>query len=422
MKLETVMNLLADREFGVLYFTPERVLGAVFTFRNRRWVLQHFAKADENPEDPSAASKQVCREINCSRGMRLLISGALENGVLLSFDSVNMPAKDRRNAIEMDLPRLVPTVPDPHQLQFVDMPGAGTDGACRVNAYLIPADSVKKLVRHITRMERKVDGYCYPLLGVSPTDGALFIPALEPDFCFIHGRWCPREGHEQKIAEGLSFWQAEFSRCFLLPEQDFSVEEFLPLLLVARLAVSPRFRQLRNGMTILPDKVRQVRYKGSLRIMALLIALLVLVKLISTIAIWCENYREFSQLNTQLSSLKQKISENQSKTRRGTKDRKERARIAGMALGEHDILGKMYDLAKVLPSNVRVVNMRWDEDSLNLMLNSETENINIPAVMEPLRYWKVDQVHQRQGFNSSAVTINVKLESADKVSKERKKK
>ncbi len=422
MNLETIMNLLADREFGVLYLAPSRVLGAVFGFRDRRWELQRWAKAEVAPDDPSAAARQVCRDMGCPRAMRLLLCGALEEGILLSFDSVDLPAKERRNAIEMELPRLVPAIPDPHQLQFADLPGAGADGGCRVNAYLVPETSVKHLVRYVNQMERKADGFCHPLLGVSPTDAAVWIPDLEPDFCFIHGRWCPKQGHEQKIEDGLQFWNAEFSRCFLLPAREFPAEEFLPVLLTARLAVSPRFRQLRNGLNILPDSIRQVRYRGSLRIMALLVGLLILVKLISSIAIWCENYREFTQLNDQISDLKYKIAENQRKTRRNSKDRKERNRIASMPLGEHDVLGKMYDITKVLPSNVRVINMRWSEDGLDLMLNSETENINIPAVLEPLRYWKVGQVHQRQGFNSSAITFVVKLESAEKRPKERKKK
>ena len=62
----------------------------------------------------------------------------------------------------------------------------------------------------------------------------------------------------------------------------------------------------------------------------------------------------------------------------------------------------------LLPANVMVSSLRWSETSLDLMLQSEAENLDLPALLRRLPYWKVGQLQQRRmGDTVSMITLKL---------------
>ena len=91
------------------------------------------------------------------------------------------------------------------------------------------------------------------------------------------------------------------------------------------------------------------------------------------------------------------------------KEQRELNRVVNQSPGEKDVVGKLAAFSKVLPENVLVQNLRWNENSVDLVMRSEAESLKIPEMIRPLRFWKADQIQQRRRNNDTASTIILKL-------------
>ena len=70
----------------------------------------------------------------------------------------------------------------------------------------------------------------------------------------------------------------------------------------------------------------------------------------------------------------------------------------------------------MLSSCLMVTDFRWNETGIDLVLQSESENLDLPGVLKPLSRWKVADIHQRQGRFSATTAITAKLVPADQSS------
>ena len=66
-------------------------------------------------------------------------------------------------------------------------------------------------------------------------------------------------------------------------------------------------------------------------------------------------------------------------------------------------------LCNALPGNVLVASVRWSESSVDMVLQSEDAKLDLPRIINPLGYWKIGQLQQRQTGDSAVATINLKL-------------
>ena len=53
--------------------------------------------------------------------------------------------------------------------------------------------------------------------------------------------------------------------------------------------------------------------------------------------------------------------------------------------------------------------MRWNDAGVDLQLQSENANINLPELIKPLSFWKIGHLQQRQMWNSDVTSINLRL-------------
>ena len=103
------MGFLGKNKFAVLSCSPEVFRGAVFGRRNSRWTLLRSAENTAASELPGDRLKALLRELSCSSGDTLLyLTGDLAGGSFFVWDSVELPWREQRGAVEMELPGAVP--------------------------------------------------------------------------------------------------------------------------------------------------------------------------------------------------------------------------------------------------------------------------------------------------------------------------
>ena len=98
------------------------------------------------------------------------------------------------------------------------------------------------------------------------------------------------------------------------------------------------------------------------------------------------------------------------------------ARVVEISAGESDVIGKLAAFSRLLPENVLVSNIRWSDSGVDLQLQSENANINLPELLKPLNFWKIGNLQQRQMWGSDVTSINLRLvPNTDDADKDKKK-
>ena len=119
--------------------------------------------------------------------------------------------------------------------------------------------------------------------------------------------------------------------------------------------------------------------------------------------------QEQGRLAAERANLEQQVRRLRNKLKAGEKEQKELARVLNQKPGDNNIVERIADLSRLLPSNVMVQNLRWSDSSVDLTLRSEAENLNLPQLLKPLTYWKVAQLQERRRNNDVTRTISLKL-------------
>ncbi len=395
------------REFAVLAFDAVSVRGCLFRRRKAQYAIERAASVTIDANDPAQAWKQMLRQLGRGRECPLYLTGALNGGIFFRFASIELSPKARREALGFELPQRLPVVPDDCHFQFFAN-DADAEGNVPVNVYAIPGVSLELPAAMLTQAGGKADEFLYPLLAIREGDPAMDLPRIDPDFGFADGEW--RQSPKNPNSEA---WAAIFRSEFQFPaEGNFRSEEFMECLLAARLIVTPTFRQQEKALALLPSTLRPRRFRNQLRITALLVALLALNYLWMAAGGWRSNYSEYSQLADERDRLKTENTQLNSRLKAQEKEQRELSRVVNLRAGEPDVLAKLAALTAILPSNVLVSSLRWSESSLDLMLQSEAENLDLPALLRRLPYWKVSQLQQRR-MGDTVTMITLKLVSAE---------
>lgn len=391
------------REFAVLAFDAATVRGCLFRRRGAQYAVECGIVEAIDANDPAQAWKHVLRQLGRGRDCPLYLAGALAGGIFFRFPSIELSPRARREALELELPQRIPVVPEACRFQFFAGEVEG-DGSVPVNVYAVPGASLEHPAAMLTQAGAKADEFLYPLLAVRGGDPAADQPRLDPDFGFADGEWRP-------ITANPDFepWLKIFCSEFKFPaEGGFRAEDFFECLLVARLVASSSFSQQERALALLPSELRPRRLRNQLRITVLLAFLLAANYLWSAGGSWLDNYRTYSRIAAERDRLSTENASFNRRIRTMEKEQRELTRVVGLAAGESRVLAKLAALTSILPSNVMVSSLRWSETSLDLMLQSEAENLDLPALLRRLPYWKISQLQQRRmGDTVSMITLKL---------------
>ena len=402
------MGFLGKSKFAVLSCSPEVFRGAVFGRRNSRWTLLRSGENTAAGDLPGDRFKALLRELSYSSGDTLLyVTGDLAGSSFFVWDSVEMPWREQRGAVEMELPGAVPVPMEDPLFQFVEFP-PDEEGNVKVCVYAFPASSLDQICAMLNRANSKADEFVSPLMGLMPGDPPVRFETINPGFFFSEGCWKRAAGRDKALAEADEEWARIMNELFVLPE-GFPVARFLDILLVARLECSGAAIKERPSLRVLPDPARPLRYRTHIQLGVVLLVLLLLNLLWSFYLNYGGEYREARQLAAEIEACRRKTNSIQSRLKRNQKASRDMARVVEIVPGESDVIGKLAAFSRLLPENVLVSSMRWSDSGVDLQLQSENAGINLPVLLKPLTFWKVGNLQQRQMWNSDVTSINLRL-------------
>lgn len=399
------------KEFCVLFLSGEQAQVCVFRKNAGRFRLKECATLPLNQTDPAETCRKLLHQTGYSKDTSLIVSCAMKDGVFFRCTSVRLASDAMRNALEFELPRRLLHEPDDCIIQFLPL-DSDTEEGVPVNVYAFPGSSMPRLAAVITQSIRKADFYLYPLIALQEKDGPIYLPELEPDFYFDRQEWHPVRNLTGN--SWLEAWESEFKKLFQLPQDgNFQIKNYLACLLIARLAASAEFREKQNGLNILPKELRPSRLRNQISLMILLIFLLLLNFFWGILGSLSQNYREYTRLNAERGRLATQVRTTALKLKAAEKENRELNRVVNQTAGEHDVIGKLAEFSSLLPSNVMVMSVRWTEASVDITMRSEAQDLNLPVLLKPLKYWKVSQLQQRRRGNETASMITMKLVPAE---------
>lgn len=403
-------------DLTVVSFDTAAIRGGVFGIRAGHWHLVAVSeKKLAGVKDDYTLWRELWRELRGGSGLTLL-TGAVPRGVLFCLDAVALPPREQREALFMELPRQMLRPPAEPALQFLPVTDTDADGMTKLNVYVSDQKSLYAATAPLRRGRLRADEFIHPLLVTAPDDPPVFIPGLDSDFYFEGRRFHRTDGTDELKEESLSKWRKIMDELFVRDAEITDFTNFLPVLLVARFAISGNFRRRRRELQFLPAELHPVRFRGQLRLTAVLASALLLMLLWSC---GSERWREFSAYRAVVAEtreLRRKNDSMQGALKRSSREQKDIAKVLNSNFGEGDVIGQLAAFSKLLPQDVMVTDFRWSESGIDLVLQSESENLDLPRVLKPLTRWKVTDIQQRQGRMSATTTVTAKLIPADQVS------
>ena len=198
-------------------------------------------------------------------------------------------------------------------------------------------------------------------------------------------------------------------KSFSFATAGLAFSELFPILLVARGIVSGDFRRHRSELQLLPKEVHPVRFRGQLRITALLAAALVAVLGWRFVSGRWQDFQEYRRVVAKTNALKNKTAKMKSALSKASREQKEISKALKDGRSSREVLSDLAAISALLPPNVMLSDFRWNENEISLTLQSENENLDLSAVFAPLRRWRVADVQHRNARQSAITMINAKL-------------
>ena len=402
------MKFSSIHEFAVLVFSPAEIKGCWFKRKPGRFVLKNALSRPVRAENPAEDWKKLRKELGFGSDCIIFLAGNIgDDGVFYRTTVPDLPPKAMRDALTFELPGQLPREVTDEEIQFVPAGKIPGGNEYEVNAYAYTASGLDQAVSRISRSLKKADYLLYPLLALKRTDPPCFLPEVEGDFFFADGQWHDRARWDDSMYEP---WEKQFRELFELPDRlRFSVRDYLGCLLVARFAASQEFSMQKAGIRILPRKIRPGRLRNQLKIMAVLLGLLAFGLIWEHGGNLIRSSQEQGRLEAERNQLEHQVRRLRNSLKTGEKEQKELTRVLNQKPEENRIVERIADLSGLLPGNVMVQSLRWSDNSVDLTLRSEAEDLNWHQLLKPLTYWKVAQLQERRRGNDVTRNITLKL-------------
>ena len=402
------MKFSSIQEFAVLIFSAAEIKGCWFKKKGGRFILKAHACCPVHAGDPAPDWKKIRKELGFGSDCVIFLAGNLgEDGVFYRTQTPDLPPKSMKDALFFELPGQLPREVTDEEIQFNPAGKLPEESECAVNVYAFTPAGLDKVTALISQSLKKIDYLLYPLLPLRLDDPPFYLPEIEPDFFFADGQWHSGAKWDDSMYEP---WEKQFHTIFELPPRtEFSAREYAGCLLIARFACSPDFPVRRAGIQILPRKFRPGRLRTQLKIMAVLLGLLAFGLVWEHGGNLIRSSQEQGRLEAERANLEQQIRKLKSRLKAGEKEQKELTRVLNQKPAGNDLIKRLADFSNLLPNNVMVQSLRWTDTSVDLMLRSEAENLNLPQLLKPLTYWKVAQLQERRRNNDVTRNITLKL-------------
>ena len=394
------MSLQKAKKLAVVAFSKESVSGV--TFRRNKEILEpiSWVTGEISADDPSIAWKSVLKQMGRGKDCPLYLTGALRDGVCFDTRIADLAPRLQKQALELDLPRHLLSVPEEIRFQFLPQ-GEESEGYSNLRVYAVPEKSFESVAAMLTQSSSQADGFIYPALALKEEDPAFFAQEMDPDRFLEHGIW-----NSSPAPDDFKFrWQEKLENEIQLKNNyGFELSDYLLHVIVAR----ELFRYGEHpGLNILPDQLRPQRLKKQIRITVILMILLILSYIWSHAGEWKQNYTEMSSVKREMQKLPRENAELKKKLKIKDKNKKELNRILNLKVGERDLPAKLADLSAVLPDNALVTSLRWGENSVDIQIQTAADQNKISTAIRKIPYWKIEQIQQRSWGTSTMITVKL---------------
>ena len=399
--------------FTVISFNPAAVCGGVFNLHAGSWRMTRSARRTlTGGQDESASWRELWKGLHGGSEL-IVITGAVPGGVLFPLETVALPPREQREALMMELPRQLLSPQNDPVLQFMPAASADSEEMVLLNVYSAERKALETILAPLRRARLRADDLVHPLLMVKPDDPAVILPEIAPGFCFRNRRFHRiGDGDGERIAAEAE-WKKIFAEYFAFDSSGIDFQELLPMLIIARGIISGEFRNHRRELQLLPKEVHPVRFRGQLRLTALLVTALIAVSAYRFIHARWHDFQEYRRITAETENVKADTARMQKEITKVTKEQKDIAKALNYGGSSRRVLADMAAISGLLPQNVMLSDFRWNEKEISLTLLSENENLDLSEVFSPLRRrWQVSDVQHRNAPQSAITVINAKLVAA----------
>ena len=396
------------REFVVFSGSGDAVCGGRFRRKRNIWRMTAFVREEIGSDTPAAAWKKAVRSIGPAEFCA--VTGKIEGASFFRFQSVEMDSKAQKGAVEFELQRNLLKVPESYSVQFCSSGEiAGEEGSVLVNVAVFPEKAMEEFSAVLSEAGVKADEYIHPFMAIDGEMDTLILPEIDAEFCYIKDSWMPMPD-EEVCRANRGMWDEKFRKQFSLPTAaGFNIDDFRMLLLAAGFIISGKLHNSPDAFKVLPDNVRPVRFRGHIIVTVLLVLMLIGSLVWRFSVTYGKDIDEYRKITAETKKLKQKTSELNSSVKRSAKELKEMTRLVSMTVGEPDAVAEFALLSETLPKDVLVSSIRWGESDIDIVMQSEDAQLDITSLIQPLKYWKVGSLQQRQTGDSAVATITLKL-------------
>lgn len=400
------MNFQQIKKVAIITFSRDTIRGVLFRINKGCMEPLNCVTEPLLEEDPSIAWKSVLKQMGRGKDCPIYLSGALRDGICFDTRTAELAPRFQRQALELDLPRHLLTVPENVRIQFSVLKSV-EEGVHALRVYAVSEKSFEPIAAMLTQGSSRADGFIFPALALLDDDPPFAAPEMEPDRYFADGNW--KVGKPPQ--DMLRLWQEKLeSENLIKPGSDDGLQDWLLHALIVRLLLK---KGNDPGLEILPDQLRPQRVKNQLKVTIVLLILLLCSLVWNQWDSWTGSYREMSSLEQSTRRISRENAELKKKLKGAEKKQKEMNRLLNLKTGESDLQGKFADLSSVLPSNILVTSLRWNESGVELQMQTSAAQSNVSEAVRKLPYWKIGQLQQRRWGNSTSTMITLKLIPAE---------
>ncbi len=353
------------------------------------------------------ALSEVGRAVGVRRDRPLILAPWCANGGVFQTETPILSGNELRSALEFEVPRQLLRPPADFRIVSRVLPRGENAEKQRLLVWVADNEKLEPLWVALRTLKWKVDAVTNPFLALPPdfpADAALMLPGVEPDFFWRDGMFHPVAPGRMPDRTPLARWiRNEFE--FVGEEGSRADDEpFYPALLTG----AGFLRGEADSDGLIPGALRPRRLRTQLRTLAFLLSLLALLWCVSAIRSVAGYYEEYTGIVNRTKAAQRRTTELQRKLRSRDKEQKEMLRVLEAAAGSRDFLANLAELSAALPEDMLVSNLRINDASVDMTLQTSAENPDLGAALRKAPGFKVGTLQNRK-INDTLTMIELKL-------------
>lgn len=398
-------------EFTVISIDPAGNLAGIRVRTGGRMLNVIASAAEYQPREGGGDSltrrlERLGSGLNLSRGGMLFFTGHVDGGVFFEVNMPRLPAREIRDSLILELANHMPAVPVEPEIVWQARPGRGEDELL-VRVYAFDSAALAPLGRALLRLNWRIDAFV-PLLLALPDDAPGFFHEFGGGFARVGKRWTEvRDSEEEALLAASGDFLHRAAGGGEVPDD---IKCFGGAVTAAAAVAAVRERGMPEDFTVFGGRLRPRRLRGHLIVTGLLAAFLLFIGCMAVFKAAARNIDRYNELDGLVAVHDQEIAKTKRKIKSSEKMDKEYARVLETVHGEDHLTEKLAMIARALPKDVLLNDLRVSEEAWELTCMTENENTELSGIFRKLPGFKLINLEQRR-MGDTLTVIQVRLEN-----------